>query len=246
MNRIIISCSVILLSLLLTSCKSLPTAQERSDTSTSLAKQNNWISDNIDTGDFLIRSYFPGNLSESDSLTIFIEGDGLAWLSKRKPSSDPTPISHIVLKAALKHPEPNAIYLARPCQFISSANCSSRFWLKERFAPVVINSMDKAIEHVKKRFNAKELTLVGYSGGGAIAALVASKRTDVTHLITLAGNLDHQAWTDYHKITPLKGSLNPIDYSKKLAQQGVKQTHFVGNKDRVIPTSLVYRFVGKH
>jgi len=242
MNRIVISCSIILLSFLLTSCKSIPTNQERSDSATSLASLNNWIRKDIDTGNFLIRSYLPHNLTEHNTLTIFIEGDGLAWLSKRKPSLDPTPVNNTVLKMALSHPESNAAYLARPCHFNKTTNCSYRFWLKERFSPVVIRNMDSAVDQLKQRFDAKELILIGYSGGGAIATLLASSRKDVTHLITLAGNLDHKTWTEHHQITPLIGSLNPIDYSSELQKNEVKQTHFIGSRDKIIPSFLTYRF----
>ncbi len=43
------------------------------------------------------------------------------------------------------------------------------------------------------------------------------------------GNLNHQAWIDFHKISPLVNSINPVDYQLQLA--AVAQTHFVGQKD---------------
>ncbi|GAB2181920.1 hypothetical protein DLREEDagrD3_21430 [Denitratisoma sp. agr-D3] len=51
------------------------------------------------------------------------------------------------------------------------------------------------------QLGARRLTLVGYSGGAA--ALLAARCSDVVRLVTIAGNLDHRAWTRYHHITTL-------------------------------------------
>jgi hypothetical protein len=44
-----------------------------------------------------------------------------------------------------------------------------------------------------------------------VASLVAARRHDVVRLVTVAGNLDHLAWTTLHGVSPLTGSLNPAD-----------------------------------
>jgi hypothetical protein len=56
----------------------------------------------------------------------------------------------------------------------------------------------------------------------------------------VAGNLDHRAWTQYHRILPLDGSLNPADEISAL--QKLSQLHFVGGKDRNITPELVLDF----
>ena len=85
------------------------------------------------------------------------------------------------------------------------------------------------------------MQLVGFSGGGTIAALLAATRDDVDRLITVAGNLNHQAWTTHHSISPLSHSLNPADYREQLAH--IEQIHFVGANDKVIPPFLTQQFV---
>ncbi len=52
-------------------------------------------------------------------------------------------------------------------------------------------------------------------------------------LITVAGTLDHRFWTAHHEVSPLTGSLNPVDYAARLA--AIPQTHFVGLEDEIVP-----------
>ncbi len=86
------------------------------------------------------------------------------------------------------------------------------------------------------RMNNPSIALFGYSGGGAIAALVAARRDDVGSLVTVAGNLDHVAWTSLHKVSPLHGSLNPAAAATSL--RNLPQVHFVGGDDAIVPPSI--------
>jgi dienelactone hydrolase len=81
------------------------------------------------------------------------------------------------------------------------------------------------------------LVLIGYSGGGAVAALVAARRGDVIELVTVAGNLDHATWTAIHHVHPLDGSLNPVNAIDAL--QNIPQIHFVGERDKNVNTAVV-------
>ena len=49
------------------------------------------------------------------------------------------------------------------------------------------------VEHLYKTMEGVESTSVGYSGGAAVAALVAGRRSDIVSLRTLSGYLDHVA-----------------------------------------------------
>ena len=138
---------------------------------------------------------------------VRIEGDGLAWLSRSQVSADPTPMQPVALELAMRQPGGAAAYLARPCQYVQgpdARNCATAWWTDRRFAPEVVTASSLAIDQLKLRFSAQRLVLVGYSGGGAIAALVAAQRHDVALLVTVAGNLDTQAWTALNRITPLR------------------------------------------
>lgn len=234
---------ICLLSLLVGCAKT--SVKTRHSTAGQLAISANWVKLEIPTQKFVLSSYVPKKPQADDTLTIYIEGDGLAWIKRNKPSSDPSPINPIALKLALKHaPYGNAAYLARPCQYTSSTNygpCRRSYWTNKRFSEEVVSSSNQAIEKLKHHFQAKKIVLVGYSGGGAIATLIAARRADVVELVTVAGNLDHKLWTHRHNISPLSGSLNPKDYAQNL--KGVRQIHFVGMKDKIIPHHISSSFI---
>ena len=61
-------------------------------------------------------------------------------------------------------------------------------------------------------------------------------------IITIAGNLDHLAWTQYHNLPPLSESMNLESYHKQFAQ--IPQIYYVGSDDKVMPPVLVREFVG--
>lgn len=177
--------------------------------------------------------------------TIYIEGDGLAWVSRNQASLDPTPTNPVALNLAAMDKAQNVAYLARPCQFskLLDANtaCPVKYWTSERFAPEVINAMSEALDNIKRQYDITEFNLVGFSGGANIAAQLAAKRTDVVSLRTVAGNLDHRAHSEYHQVSYLENSLNAIDVAPKLAD--LPQRHFIGGQDNIVPPSLSARFV---
>jgi len=231
--------------LFLAACASLPTPLARREAADALAARQGWQRVVLPAGAFELAAYVPGVPGTGDALTVYLEGDGFAWSSPSQPSADPTPIDPVGLKLALAHPEGNAAYLARPCQFVGAqgAGCSGRYWTGQRFAPEVIEAENRALDALKARFQASRLTLVGYSGGGAVAALLAARRSDVTRLVTVAGNLDPAAWARHHRVPPLTGSLNPADAIDALL--GIPQWHFVGGRDAVVPPELAKSFAGR-
>jgi dienelactone hydrolase len=223
--------AIALLCVALVACASVPSPDERKDLADALAARRGWQARTIRAGGFALAAYLSETPRRSASLTIYIEGDGLAWLARSQPSSDPTPGDPVGLRLALAHPHGQAAYLARPCQYVvaEATACDSRYWMQARFAPDVIHAMNQAIDALAQRIGASELTLVGYSGGGAVAALVAARRSDVVRLLTVAGNLDHAAWTKHHAVSPLFDSLNPVD--EVAALKSIPQWHAVGSED---------------
>ena len=172
---------------------------------------------------------------------IYIEGDGYAFNAHGQPTQDPTPKGTLVRKLAFGDNSPNVIYLARPCQYIKSPICSQRHWTTARFAPEVIIAEYEAIKQIA---GTRPVILVGFSGGAQVAGLVASAKSglNIRKIITIAGNLDHLAWTQYHNLPPLNESMNLADYHYQFAQ--IPQIHYVGTEDKVIPPVLVKQFVG--
>ncbi len=222
---------------LLAACAVVPTPEDRRQRADTLAAQRGWRPVAIAAGGFDLLAYLPERTTARDTLTVYIEGDGLAWLSDDMPSADPTPLTPVALAMALAQPRGAAAYLSRPCQYLRpQAACRRALWTDRRFAPEVVAAMNQAIGVLKTRFGASRLVLVGYSGGGAIAALVAARREDVARLVTVAGNLDTDAWTGLHRVAPLEGSLNPALASARLA--GVAQLHLIGERDQVMPAAI--------
>jgi len=200
-----------------------------------LAGSYGWKQETIHSERFDIVAFLPKKVIQNPQLTIYFEGDGLAWVNRTTPSSDPTPVHPIGLLMALKHQTDNVAYLARPCQFTgrgSAIGCDSAYWTSKRFSEEVIKASGVAIDKLKQKFGATELQFIGYSGGGAVAALLAARRTDVARLVTVAGNLDHKLWASKHRISPLIGSLNPPDYWYQL--KDIPQIHFIGQYDEVV------------
>ncbi len=178
-------------------------------------------------------------------LTVYIEGDGFSWKNRYTLSADPTPKKSVSLQLAFHDSSPNVLYLARPCQYTGSSGsgCHPGYWSTHRYSSEIVDSMNMAITQIKERINAKSVRLVGISGGGVIAALITLLRKDVAGLITIGANLDHKAWTTYHRVTPLDGSLNPADFAVQI--QSVPQVHFVGGKDKIVPESVVRSYQEK-
>ena len=103
--------------------------------------------------------------------------------------------------------------------------------------------MNQGVTYLKKYYGAKYLILIGYSGGGTIAALLSAQRQDVIQLMTIAAPLDTQAWTSLKHLTPLEDSLNPADAWRTLYP--IKQTHWIGSEDSVVPKEIVLSFAQK-
>jgi pimeloyl-ACP methyl ester carboxylesterase len=214
--------------------------------SAQLASNANWERILLETNQFSLVSFKPQGKMQVDMLSIYIEGDGLAWIDSSTPSSNPTPIDPIGLKIALRDPTRSAVYLARPCQFAKDnerRNCANRYWTSHRFSPEVISSTDEAVEQLKAITGATKLKLIGYSGGGAVAALVAARRKDVVALVTVTGNLDHALWTSTTRKSALSGSLNAADYFEAL--KDIPQQHYVGGQDSVINPGIAKSYAAR-
>jgi len=179
-------------------------------------------------------------------LTVYIEGDGRAWKSKRRLSKDPTPRSTLVFDLATMDPGENIVYMARPCQYTPKEDeplYDPVYWSSKRFSEPVIVSADQVIEYFKDRTGAEDIHLIGYSGGGAVAVLVAARRDDIASIRTIAGNLDHVAVNRHNKASQLKGSLNPIDFAEKVSS--IPQNHFAGDKDNIVPSFIADGFIDR-
>jgi dienelactone hydrolase len=237
---------VIYLLLLITACTPLSLLRERNELAKNIAQKGQLTASNIDTGRFFLKTYQKGLDSSSETLHVYIEGDGYAWKRRGHISDDPTPKNPVALRLAARDPSPAVIYIARPCQYQAEenlSNCNSRYWTSHRYSEDVIAAIDQVITRAVKQTNAKQVGIVGYSGGGTIAVLIAARRDDIAWLATVVGNLDHTLWTDIHSVTPLTGSLNAADYADQIDL--LPQMHFVGGKDKIVTADILNSFIGQ-
>ncbi len=234
--KIDVLCYVILSAFLLVSCAT------RYEEAQQIAAPSFLVERKIQTTPFTLTAYERVK-HQNKPATIYIEGDGLAWINRYTMSPDPTPTNPVALRLAAADNSANVIYLARPCQYGQIAACSPQYWTDSRFAPEVMTSMNAALNDIKTRHNITEFNLVGFSGGAAIAVLLAAKRDDIVSLRSVAGNLDHERFTEFHNDSPLSGSLNPIDVARKINH--IPQHHFIGAEDETIPSAIAENFI-KH
>lgn len=182
-------------------------------------------------------------------LTVFIESDGAPWQRPSLPPADPTPSSPLALKLAVAY-RPQAdeavAYLGRPCQYLGPAQlaaCPVRWWTIARFGTEPLALLSRQIDALKAEAPGAALRLVGYSGGGTAAALLAAQRGDVACLVTVAAPLDTAAWSAALKVSPLSESQNPADVAQAL--QKLRMTHFSGSLDAVVPAGVNALFIAR-
>lgn len=175
---------------------------------------------------------------------IYLEGDGLPWISKHLIARDPTPMQSLMLKLMTQDTISN-IYLGRPCYhgMVSESNCNPWLWTHGRYSEQVVSSMVSALNKLIHSRHIKQITLIGHSGGGTLAVLMAERIKEVDTIISLAGNLDVRAWTEQHGYSTLKGSLNPA--KRPPLPKSISEYHFIGEQDRVIPLPAILQYVNK-
>jgi hypothetical protein len=226
---------------ILTGCTHSPA--DRVKIAVSIAQKGGMIARPIIATPFML-TLFERIQAPGQEADVYIEGDGLAWIGHNLKSPDPTPTDPIALRLAAVDPADNVIYLARPCQYSKMADstqpCSSDYWTKKRFAPEVLDAMNKALDDIKKDKNISGYHLIGYSGGGGVGALLTAQRHDILSLRTVAGNLDHVLLTQNHHVSPMEGSLNPRDFAQKT--RAVPQLHFIGGDDAIITPDIYQSF----
>ena len=137
-------------------------------------------------------------------------------------------------------PDPS-VYLGRPCYhgLSETSPCTSIVWTQERYSEAVVSSMAAALRHILRASTFDRLAWFGHSGGGTLAVLLAPRFPETTDLITIAANLDIDAWADLHGYSRLNGSLNPA--RQPPLPPWIHQRHYVGGRDRHVPEEVVER-----
>ena len=234
---------LLLLTLLFSACvNSIPTVQERKEKVGTLITDKNYLQKNIKTSSFNIFS-LEKNLNGCKNIRVYIEGDGLSWISRNVISQNPTPVNPVALYLMNEDLSQCKIYLARPCQYVDSMQCDKRYWTSHRFNSEIIQSYNEVLDDLKTQYKNSNFILIGFSGGAAIAGLISSSRNDVMMFISVAGNLDTNKWTTLHNISKLDASLNPADFTKEL--ESIEQYHLIGSNDEIIPKDIFLSYFSK-
>jgi dienelactone hydrolase len=179
------------------------------------------------------------------SLHVYIEHDGIPWVTRTQPATDPTPRRLLMLELMARDSAP-ALYLGRPCYFGTAARppCAAIWWTHRRFSMEVIESMDAALAtFLGAHTEFESIEFFGYSGGGVIATLMAAHFPAARRLVTIAAPLDLEGWRRLHQYDPLEGSISPL--GRPPLPASVTQLHVGGVNDDVVPAGLIQSFVAR-
>ncbi len=187
-----------------------------------------------------ITAWIPKAGSKSDTLRLYIEGDGRAWVKRNKISPDPTPTNRLVHALILKDKKNDVAYIGRPCQFNKNSYCTPLLWTFARYDEQSIQAINEILDQIKMEKHYKKIELVGFSGGATIALLLASRRNDISSVRTVAGNLDPEYTNKLHQVSKMPTALNPSLESSKL--QFIPQWHFIGTRDNIIKPSILSHY----
>jgi pimeloyl-ACP methyl ester carboxylesterase len=108
----------------------------------------------------------------------------------------------------------------------------------------VLDSLVAALRSYLSAHAYRRVVLIGYSGGGTLAWLMAGRIPETTAVITIAANLDIDEWTQLHHYSPLTGSLNPA--LQPALPPAIEQRHFAGERDANVPPSVLQSFARRH
>jgi len=194
---------------------------------------------------FIHRAYVADVQPGSTPLHVYIEHDGTPWIDVDRVSDDPTPRTPFALELMAKDSGPR-LFLGRPCHFESREDslCTPRLWTHGRYSLTVVTSMVAALRSFLSLHPYRQVVLIGYSGGGTLAWLMAARIPETTRVVTLAANLDIDAWARIHGYSTLTGSLNPA-LAPALAPT-IGQLHYVGGRDTNVTPLVVDSFARRH
>src|SRR5215831_6277141 len=136
-------------------------------------------------------------------LHVYLDGDGTPW-EHGGPAADPTPRDSLVLHLMVLDPAP-CVYLGRACYHGLAADprCTRALWTDARYSEVVVPSMAAAARRLLSATGHVEIIWLGYSGGGTLAMLLASRLPETVGVITVAAI---STWTAGRICTGTRGS----------------------------------------
>ncbi len=193
----------------------------------------------LQTGEYPITTYAPPWRSSQQGppprrIHVYLEGDASPRQAGRTGRADPTPTDAVAFRL-LAQDGADRVLVGRPCTH-GAPPCSPRLWTLARYGETVVQSLAAAIDQLARERDAAQVVLIGYSGGGTLAMLLAARLPAVVAVVTVAGNLDPDAWAAHHGYVPLEGSLSPA--REDPLPERVFQLHLLGGRDRNVPPAL--------
>lgn len=228
----LICVALALLQLLGSGCAGAPANYDREATRLGMERRN------LSGHGFTHATYRDSDKNQADTpLHVYLYGDGRPWLRRHIPSPDPTPRTPLMLQLMALDPNPSLL-LGRPCYhgYARAPGCDRRLWTSHRYGETVLASMLEVLRQANP--DRHPLLLIGHSGGGALAMLMAPRLTEVIGVVTLAANLDIDAWSRHRRISPLVGSLNPVREVSGWCPACV-HLHLAGGDDEHLPAALI-------
>lgn len=175
---------------------------------------------------------------------VYLGGDGSPARAARHDPLDPTPGRDPTLELMATDPRPR-VFLGRPCHH-EAGPCDPVHFTLGRYGEPVVASMVAALEQFGREQRlapAVEWVLIGFSGGGTLAVLMAERLANTRAVVTLAANLDLDAWARDHDFEPLVSSLNPT--ARAPLPDTVLQIHLFAGRDTNVPPRFSRRFLDR-
>ncbi len=199
------------------------------------ARESGFVALDLSGGGFVMRGFLNQPAQPGAQAHVYLEGDGRPWERGLIPAAEPTTRDSVVLPLMAGDPAPS-LYLGRPCYngHTEDSGCSPELWTGARYGDRIVAGMTAALQRFAEQNRYRELVLIGHSGGGTLALLLAQRLPQTIAVVTLAGNYDIDRWTGYHGYQALQGSLNPA-----LQPPGrVPEWHLLGERDTIVPPAL--------
>lgn len=192
----------------------------------------------LPVGGLEVTAHVPAPGSSGSRWHVYLEGDGLPWWQGRVPAADPTGLRGIMPSLMAQDPAPRLL-LHRPCYARERmpAGCEPGLWTDARYGEAVVAALDSGLDRLAAEQGIQQVVLIGFSGGGTLARLLAARRNDVVALITVSANLDHDLWSRLHGYRPLQASMRVRDTPPLPA--GILQWHLAGGADTTVPPQVV-------
>lgn len=180
-------------------------------------------------------TFHKGEFIDGKPIHIYLDGDGTPVSGSGRVALDPTSRDRLILDLMAADPAASVL-VGRPCYHGVPRACDPAMWTTARYSDAVIEPIASVVDGIIRRYPRSPIVLAGYSGGGALAMLVAPRLQRIDAVVTIAGNLDTAAWTRRHGYGPLTQSRNPA--AEPPLPPTIRQLHLFGAGDTNVPVDI--------